>query len=121
MVARRILMVDDNRDSADSLGMLMTFLGHVVRVAYDGPSAIEAARDFKPSVICLDIGMPVMNGFEVAQALRADPSFASVVLIALTGWSEDENQARSREAGFDHYLVKPVKLETLETLLTKLG
>ncbi len=115
--ARRILVVDDNRDAADSLGLLLRFLGHEVRVAHDGPAALEAARAWRPAVVLLDIGMPGMDGYAVARALRALPELEGVVLIALTGWGQEEDRRRSRAAGFDHHLIKPVDLEALQALL----
>jgi PAS domain S-box-containing protein len=114
---RRILCVDDNRDSADSLGMLLRFLGADVQIAYDGPSALEAIKICRPSIILMDLGMPELNGCEVARRIRQDPQFQDVLLIAITGWGQEEDQRRSREAGFDHHLVKPVDLSALQALI----
>ena len=115
--AHRILAVDDNRDSADSLGMMLRFLGADVQVAYDGPSALEMLKTCKPSVILMDLGMPGMHGYDVARQIRQDPSHQNVLLIAMTGWGQEEDRRRSRESGFDHHLVKPVDLDALQALL----
>jgi len=114
----RILAVDDNKDSVDSLGMLLKFLGADVQVAYDGPSALEAVRICRPSIVLLDIGMPGMDGNEVARRIRQDPECRDVLLIALTGWGQQDDRRRTREAGFDHHLVKPVDLGALQALLS---
>jgi PAS domain S-box-containing protein len=119
--ALRILVVDDNEDSADTLGMVLNRLGAEVKIAYDGHSALEALRTYRPSVVILDLGMPGMDGHEVAQRVRRDPDFCDLPLIALTGWGQEENRRRTREAGFDHHLVKPVDLELLQALLASLG
>jgi signal transduction histidine kinase len=113
----RVLVVDDNRDAADSLGILLSFLGVDAHVVYDGPSALQALRTYRPAVILLDIGMPGMNGHEVARRVRQAPDFRGVVLIALTGWGQEEDRRRSRAAGFDHHLVKPVDAGALQALL----
>jgi PAS domain S-box-containing protein len=114
--ARRVLVVDDNRDAAESLGTLLRLHGHDVQIAHDGPGALAAAGEHQPEVVFLDIGMPGMNGYEVARRLRAD--FANgFLLVALTGWGQDADRARSREAGFDYHLVKPVDPETVHRLL----
>lgn len=114
---RRILVVDDNRDAADSLGMLLKFLGADIHLAYDGPSALDAIRIFRPSVVLLDLGLPGMNGFEVARQIRQMPNGDKLRMIALTGWSQEEDRRRSEEAGFDHHLVKPVSLSALQGVL----
>jgi len=112
---RRILVVDDNHDSAESLALLLELQGHDVRTAFTGPAAIETASAFRPEIVLLDIGLPGMDGYEVARRLRAD--LGRVRLIALTGYGRDEDRDRSREAGFDHHLVKPVDLEALKRML----
>ncbi|RUL83099.1 hybrid sensor histidine kinase/response regulator [Tautonia sociabilis] len=115
---RRILLVDDNRDAATSLGTLLGKLGgHQVRLAHDGPEAIRIASEFAPEVVLLDIGLPGMDGFEVARRLRAASSAHQATLIALTGWGQEEDRRRSREAGFDYHLVKPVDTELVEELI----
>jgi signal transduction histidine kinase len=117
---RRILVVDDNHDAADSLGMLLKFLGADVRTANDGPAALEAFKTYRPSVVLLDIGLPGMDGYEVARQARQQPESEDVTLIALTGWGQEEDRRRSREAGIDHHLIKPVDLGVLERLLANL-
>ena len=112
----KILVVDDHHDSGDSLATLLRLLGHEVRVAYDGPAALEAASAFRPDVALLDVGMPGMDGVEVGARLRQNP-VQHVMLIALTGYGRDEDRQRSRNAGFDAHLVKPVDITALNTLL----
>jgi len=113
---RRILVVDDNRDSAESLALLLELRGFEIRIAFDGQSALATARSFQPDVIILDIGLPVMDGYEVARRLREEG--VTCQLVALTGYGQDEDRKRSREAGFDHHLIKPVDLATLAQILT---
>jgi PAS domain S-box-containing protein len=114
---RRILVVDDNQDAADSLGLLLRLAGQDVRTAYDGPSALDQVQAFRPALVFLDIGMPGMDGYEVARRLRQQSDLKDVVLVALTGWGQEEDRRRSREAGFDRHLVKPVEPSALEALL----
>jgi PAS domain S-box-containing protein len=116
--AQRVLVVDDNRDSAVSLGMLLKFLGAEVEVVHDGRAALAAIERFKPAVVLLDLGMPEMDGYEVAAEIRKQPKFAGVLLIALTGWGQDEDRRRTHEAGFNHHLVKPADISSLQTLLS---
>jgi PAS domain S-box-containing protein len=116
----RILVVDDNKDSADALGLLLEASGADVRVVYDGPSAVDAFDEHRPSIVLLDLGLPGMDGYEVAAKLRERPESRDARLIALTGWGHPEARRRSREVGFDRHLVKPVKLETLRALLASL-
>ncbi len=116
----RVLVVDDNEDAADTLTVLLEMLGLQVRCARDGTQALEAARDFQPAVVLLDIGLPGMDGYEVARALRADPSLGGTRLVALTGWGGEEDRRRALAAGFDHHLTKPVDLGVLENLLRRL-
>jgi CheY-like chemotaxis protein len=110
---RHILVVDDHRDSADSLAAVLVLIGYRVTTAYDGPGALEAAIASRPDVAVLDLGMPGMDGHELGRRLRALPRGGDVVLIALTGWVGEEYRRLSREAGFDHFLVKPVSLDAL--------
>jgi PAS domain S-box-containing protein len=114
---RRVLIADDNRDSADTLASMLTMVGHDVRVCYDGVNALTQAELFRPDVMLLDIGMPVLNGLELAARIRARPWGAHMRLIALTGWGQPEDLRRSERAGFDHHLVKPVELARLQELL----
>jgi PAS domain S-box-containing protein len=113
----RVLVVDDNVDAADGLKMLMELNGEQVRAAYDGESALTIARDFRPEVALLDVGMPRMDGYEIARRLKTAPETRETVLVAVTGWGQPEDRKRSREAGFDHHLVKPVEPSALEKLL----
>lgn len=113
----RLLVVDDNRDAADSLGMLLGFLGAEVRVEHGGEAALQACEKWRPTVVLLDLGMPGMDGFEVARRLRADPINADLKLIALTGWGQERDRARTEAAGFDHHLIKPVDMNLLQQVL----
>jgi two-component system CheB/CheR fusion protein len=115
--ARRVLVVEDNRDVAESLRMLLRMLGHETRVAYTGPEGVRAAREWHPEVVLCDIGLPDLDGYGVARALRQDPDTARVRLIAVTGYGSDEARRRSREAGFEHHLVKPADPGDLQRLL----
>jgi signal transduction histidine kinase/CheY-like chemotaxis protein len=114
---RRILVVDDNRDAVESLAMLLELMEYDVRTAEDGLKAIDVTREFSPDVVLLDIGLPVLNGYETARRIRELDGGGEVFLVALTGWGQDEDRRRSREAGFDHHLVKPVDPDALERLL----
>ncbi|MBP0588371.1 response regulator [Paraburkholderia sp. LEh10] len=114
----RILVVDDNHDAADSLSMLLDMYGAETRVANDGPAALAALGEFQPDVMVLDIGMPGMDGYELARRARAQPGGLGLTLIALSGWGQDEDRRRSKEAGIDHHLVKPVNLDALSSLLS---
>jgi CheY-like chemotaxis protein len=118
---RRILVVDDNRDAAESLGVLLEHLGASVTVVHDGPAALAALEAHRPTAVLLDIGMPGMDGYEVARRMRARPGGAALLLIALTGWGQAQDQALSRQAGFDHHLVKPADIEQLQALLGDVG
>lgn len=114
VVARRVLIVDDNVDAAESLSMLLRMSGHETMIAYDGEAAFDAAKAHRPDVILLDIGLPKVSGYDVARRLRAEPWGRELILVALTGWGQDEDRRRSHEAGFDHHLVKPVDVKELE-------
>ncbi|MGI8882925.1 MAG: hybrid sensor histidine kinase/response regulator, partial [Pyrinomonadaceae bacterium] len=112
---KRILVVDDNADAAKMLEFLLSGEGHEVRTALDGETGIETAKTFQPDICLLDIGLPTMNGYDLARILRE--MMPQVMLIALTGWGQTEDRRRSDDAGFNHHLVKPVELETLKTLV----
>ncbi|MGH7654014.1 MAG: CHASE3 domain-containing protein [Gemmatimonadaceae bacterium] len=114
---RRVLIADDNRDSADTLASMLQMVGHDVRVCYDGVNALTQAELFRPEIMLLDIGMPVLNGLELAARIRERPWGARIRLIALTGWGQPEDLRRSERAGFNHHLVKPVELSRLQELL----
>ncbi len=117
----RILIVDDNRDAADSLAMLLRTTGNDIRTAYDGLEAVQVASEFRPEVVLLDIGLPKIDGHEVAQRIRQETWGRQVCLIAVTGWSDETDRARSRAAGFDHHLVKPLDTGHLAQLLGSVG
>jgi PAS domain S-box-containing protein len=114
---RRVLVIEDNRDAADSLREVLEFGAHVVEVAYNGPDGLDRARAFKPEIVLCDIGLPGMDGYEVARAFRADPALKGVFLVALSGYAQPDDLQRAREAGFDKHLAKPSSLEKLEALL----
>lgn len=116
----RILVVDDNKDSALSLAMMLKIMGHNTWTAHDGIEAIEAVTRFRPDVALLDIGLPKVNGYDVCRRIRDQPWGAGIVLIALTGWGYEEDKRRSKEAGFNFHMVKPVDPAALEKLLSGL-
>jgi two-component system CheB/CheR fusion protein len=118
---RRILVVDDNLDAAESLATLLKIHGHETRMAHDGVQAVEAAAAFKPDVVFLDIGMPTIDGHETARRIRREPWGKDMVLVALTGWGQTEDRRRSKEAGFDHHLVKPADPHVVERLISSLA
>jgi PAS domain S-box-containing protein len=113
----RILVVDDNKDSAATLGMLLRLKGNDIRTAHDGLEALEVAETFQPELVLLDIGLPKLNGYDVARRIRHQPWGRDVILVALTGWGQDEDRRLSQEAGFNFHVVKPVELAVLERLL----
>jgi signal transduction histidine kinase len=114
---QRILIVDDNEDGAETLGRLLRTMGNDVRTAADGLAAVEVAADFRPHAALLDLGLPRLNGYDAARCIREQSWGRNMLLIAMTGWGQDADRQRSREAGFDHHLVKPVDLDALERLL----
>jgi CheY-like chemotaxis protein len=113
----RVLVVDDHADAADSLAMMLSLIGHEVRTARDGLAGVEAASEFRPDVILLDIGMPRLNGYDACRRIRELPGGKEAVIVALSGWGQEEDKRRSREAGFDGHLVKPAEPAALEKLL----
>jgi PAS domain S-box-containing protein len=117
---RRILVVDDNRDGAESLGMMLTLMGNELRTAHDGLEALDVAAAFRPDLILLDIGMPRLNGYDTARRIREQPWGKNTVLVALTGWGQEDDRQKSHDAGFDTHMVKPVDLAALEKLLANL-
>ena len=108
----RVLVVDDNEDAADSLATLLVVMGFDVRTAYDGPEAITAADEFRPQVALLDIGLPRLSGYDIARHVRASRG-DEVLLVAITGWGQEDDRRRAREAGFDHHFTKPADFERL--------
>ena len=108
------------RDAANSLALLLKLRGHEVRVAYSGIAALETARSYRPDIVFLDIGMPNMDGYEVARRLRQEPGLEKVVLAALTGWGQQEDRRRAAEAGFNHHVVKPPEPKSLQIVLAEL-
>jgi len=118
-IGRRILVADDNQDAADSLAMILDMAGHDVRVVHDGCAALSVAQTFRPDTVLLDIGMPQLNGYEVARALRQEPWGTAITLIALTGWGQERDRQRAIDAGFDRHLTKPIDPDALEALLSE--
>jgi PAS domain S-box-containing protein len=117
----RLLVVDDNLDAANSLGMILRLKGHQVRIAHSGPAALELVESHQPEMIFLDIGMPGMDGYEVARHIRQESKFGTPVLAALTGWGQQDDRRRSAEVGFDHHLVKPIDIAAIDTILEGLA
>jgi signal transduction histidine kinase/CheY-like chemotaxis protein len=120
MAARRILVVDDNADSARTLSRLLKLMGNETRMAHDGGEAIAVAEEYRPELMLLDIGLPVLNGYDVARTIRGLPWGRDVVIVALTGWGQEGDRRRSKEAGIDDHLVKPVDPSMLQRLLSGL-
>ena len=117
----RILVVDDNEDAADMLVSALKALGHEIRTAHDAPTALSVALEFIPQVALLDIGLPVMDGYDLGQRLRGDPRLAGIRLIALTGYGMEEDRRRSHEAGFEAPMVKPMDLDRLNAIILQAG
>ncbi|MBL8848565.1 MAG: PAS domain S-box protein, partial [Planctomycetaceae bacterium] len=120
-IGRKVLIVDDNRDSANTMAMLLNILGNETRTAYDGQQGVDTAAEFRPDVMLLDIGLPKLNGYEACRRIREQSWGADIVLIAVTGWGQDEDRRRSQAAGFDHHLVKPLDPQQLSKLLSQLS
>ena len=116
--SRRVLVVDDNQDAADSLAMLLGVRGEEVRIAYDGAKALEVERDFKPDVVLLDIGLPAISGYDVAERIR-DKRGDKVLIVAITGWGQEKDLRRAEDAGIDHHFTKPVDFEALVALIER--
>jgi CheY-like chemotaxis protein/anti-sigma regulatory factor (Ser/Thr protein kinase) len=121
MTPLHILVVDDNHDSAESLALVLRMKGHDVRTVHDGVAAVEEAARSRPDLILLDIGLPGLNGFDVARQIRRQPGAGAIRIVALTGWGQDEYRRRAEEAGFDHHFVKPVAPDDLDRLLAKVS
>lgn len=119
--ARRVLVADDNVDAASTLATMLNLMGHEASTANDGVEAVEAARAFEPEIIFLDVGMPRMNGYDACREIRALPGGGKMTIVALTGWGQESHKQRSREAGFDRHLVKPVTPEILGAILESPG
>ena len=119
-MGRRLLVIDDNKDAAESMSMLFELWGYEVVCAFDGRAALETAVKYRPDAVFLDIGLPGMDGYQIAERLRELPQGTRAVLVAITGYGQDEDRRRSREAGIDHHLVKPVSPEALHELLDSL-
>jgi CheY-like chemotaxis protein len=117
---RRILVVDDNRDAAESLSMILRFLGADVQVAHGGREALDILSTYEPSVVLLDIGMAGMDGYEVARRIRTAFPERPPTIVALTGWGQEDDRQRARDAGFDHHLIKPADISVLQALLASL-
>jgi CheY-like chemotaxis protein len=117
--SRRVLVVEDNHDGLETLIALLDMLGYQTAGAADGKEALRVAAEFKPHVVLLDLGLPGMDGYEVAQALRADPQFHGLFIAALTGWGAEGDRRRTADAGFDAHLTKPVELGALEATLAR--
>jgi CheY-like chemotaxis protein len=114
---RRIVVADDNEDSAQSFALLLSFSGHEVRIAHDGEQALDTMREFRPDVAFLDIGMPRLSGYQVAEMVRAEPWGREMKLIAVTGWGQADDKVRAQSAGFDQHLVKPIDSTDIDRLL----
>src|SRR4051812_101532 len=112
----KVLVADDNQDAANSLATLLEVMGYEVRIAYDGPEAIVAADEFKPAVALLDIGLPRLSGYDIARHVREQRG-EDVLLVAITGWGQEDDRRRAREAGFDHHFTKPADFERLLELI----
>lgn len=121
MHPRRVLVVEDNKDAADSLARLVRAWGYETRIAYGGRQGLALAFEFSPDVCLVDLGMPVLNGFELAQLIRRDPRTAGILLAAVTGWSDEATRRRCREVGFDYHFTKPADIDELRNVLAGLG
>jgi CheY-like chemotaxis protein len=117
----RVLVVDDNLDAAEGLALLLRESGHEVRTAFDGPSGVETALDYRPDVVLLDIGLPGLDGYQVVRQMRQQPDLQSIVMIAITGYGQESDRQQALEAGFDYHLVKPVHIEQVHKILVSVS
>ncbi len=117
MPSRRVLVVDDNADNAEIMAAILKEVGHEVHVVYDGHAAIAAVRRLRPEFVFLDLGLPGLDGFQVAETLRREPGMEAMRIIAVTAYAQESDRRRTREAGFDYHLVKPVDMDFVESLL----
>ncbi len=120
-IKHRILVVDDNRDAAESLALICRLFHHEVLTAHSGQQALECAEAFQPTLVLLDLGMPSMDGYETCRQMREQTWADSVTIVALTGWGQAEDRARSQAAGFDQHVIKPIEMATLQKLLAQSG
>jgi len=120
LVSRRVLVVDDNKDSAEALALLLRLAGHLVETAHDGEAALEIAERFQPDAVLLDLGMPRLNGYEVCEQIRSRSWGQSILVVAQTGWGQEQDRARTLEAGFDAHLTKPIDPEVVQEMLVTL-
>jgi CheY-like chemotaxis protein len=117
---RRVLVVDDNRDAAAWLAMILKMMGHEVRTAHDGEAAVAVAAEYRPRLVLMDLGMPKVDGYEAARRMRLQPWGAELFLVALTGWGAEEDRRRTQDGGFDSHLVKPVDMDILKRLIAEM-
>jgi two-component system, OmpR family, response regulator len=118
-VGSRVLVTDDDVDGAETLAIVLRMAGHDVRIAHDGPTTVKMAADFRPDVVFLDVGMPGMDGFETVRQLRQNVGLATAVMVALTGYGREEDRQRAKDAGFDHFLVKPTPPKVLTDIVAQ--
>jgi CheY-like chemotaxis protein len=114
-------VADDNKDAAESMGMLLRLMGNEVRTVYDGEKAVAEAEEFRPDMVVLDIGMPKLDGYAVARMIREQPWSSGMVLVALTGWGQEEDKRKAADAGFDRHFTKPIDPAELQRLVTERG
>jgi CheY-like chemotaxis protein len=119
-MGKRVLVVDDNRYTADSFARLLSLLGHEARPAYSGPEAVKCTADFSPDMVLLDIDMPGMDGYEAVRRLRQDPLHSHAIFVAVSGWARQEDQRRAYDAGFDLHVAKPISVERMKELTAML-
>jgi CheY-like chemotaxis protein len=116
-----VLVVDDDEDTAEGMALLLSASGHAVRVAHDGPAALATALEFHPHVVLTDIGVPIFNGYEIAARMRQHPDLARTVLVAITGYRQEQDRVRTRAGGFDHYMVKPAEPDEVLRIVSEVA